>query len=269
MRMGVNPIYTFLVNTQTSCNLIFTISQTNSNMCSGSCNASISYVYNDQTMNAPYIITLGNTNGVVQTQQLTSASGNGSFTNICAGTYTVTVQSANGCSSISTAIINSPSYMSISPSQVNPTAGNSDGSITMNVTGGTPAYEYSIDNQTTWQAGSTFNNLPNGVYIIYIRDQNGCMQIYCVLLGSPTANIIELEENISVYPNPTNGLVFLNSENIESTKVYTLNGQALSLESIKAVNGSVIDLGNIADGLYILEITMVNGKVNRSHIVKE
>ena len=266
---GCQSIYTFLVNTQTSCNLILTASQTNSNMCSGSCNASISYVYNDQTMNAPYIITLGNTNGVVQTQELTSAAGSGSFTNVCAGTYTVTVQSANGCSSISTVIVNSPSYMSISPSQVNPTAGNSDGSITMNVTGGTPAYEYSIDNQTTWQAGSTFDNLPNGVYIIYIRDQNGCMQIYCVLLGSPTANIIELEENISVYPNPTNGLVFLNSENIESTKVYTLNGQVLSLESIKAVNGSVIDLGNIADGLYILEITMANGKVNRSHIVKE
>ncbi len=266
---GCQSIFTFMVNTQTSCNLVLTAFQTNSNMCGGSCNGSISYAYTDQTTNAPYSINLNNANGVVQSQQLTSSNGTGSFGNVCAGLYTITVQSANGCSSIYTVQIVEPTYLSINASQVNPTAGNSDGSITMIVTGGTPAYEYSIDNQTTWQAGSTFNNLPNGVYIIYVRDQNGCMQIYCVLLGSPTATVIELEENISVYPNPTNGLVFLNSVNIESTKVYTLNGQVLSLESIKAVNGSVIDLGNIADGLYILEVKMVNGKVNRTHIVKE
>jgi hypothetical protein len=42
-----------------------------------------------------------------------------------------------------------------------------------------------------------------------------------------------------------------------------------SLEKVKALNGSVIDLGNIANGLYVLEIKMANGTVNRTHIVKE
>ncbi len=266
---GCQSIYTFLVNTQTNCNLVLTAFQTNSNMCSGSCNASISYAYTDQTMNAPYIITLGNTNGVVQTQQLTSVSGSGSFTNVCAGTYTITVQSANGCSSIYTVIINSPTYLSINATQVNPTLGNSDGSITMIVNGGTPAYEYSIDNQTTWQAGSTFNNLPNGVYIIYVRDQNGCMQIFCILLGSPTAAIIELEENISVYPNPTNGMIFLNSEKIQSAQIYNLNGQAIQIETINAVNGIAIDLGNVSTGMYMLEMHLTNGKIIRTQVLKE
>ena len=158
--------------------------------------------------------------------------------------------------------------MSINASHVNPTAGNSDGSITMNVTGGTPAYEYSIDNQTTWQAGSNFSNLPNGVYIIYVRDLNGCMQIYCVLLGSPTAAILELNENISVYPNPTNGKIFLDSEMIESAQIYNLNGHVISFDVIKAVNGLAINLESEADGLYILELHLTNGNVLQSQIIK-
>lgn len=266
---GCQSLFTFVVATQTNCNLVLTAFQTNSNMCSGSCNASMSYAYTDQTLNAPYIITLGNTNGVVQTQQLTSASGSGSFTNVCAGAYTVTVQSANGCSSIYTVIINSPTYMGINATQVNPTLGNSDGSITMIVNGGTPAYEYSIDNQTTWQTAGTFNNLPNGVYVIYVRDQNGCMQIFCILLGSPTAAIIELEENISVYPNPTNGIIFLNSENIQSAQIYNLNGQAIEVETINAVNGIAIDLGKVSTGMYLLEMHLANGKIIRTQVVKD
>ena len=266
---GCQSIFTFIVNTQTSCNLVLTAVQTNSNMCSGSCNASMAYTYADQTMNAPYIITLANTNGVVLTQQLTSASGSGSFTNVCAGTYTVTVQNTNGCSSIYTLIINTPTYMSINATQVNPTLGNSDGSITMIVNGGTPAYEYSIDNQTTWQTGSTFNNLANGVHIIYVRDQNGCMQIFCVLLGSPTASVLELEENITLYPNPTNGLIFVDSEIIESAQIYNSNGQAIQSETIIAVNGIAIDLGKVSTGIYLLEMRLANGKIIRTQVVKE
>ena len=265
---GCPSIYTFSVNTQTNCNLVLTAFQTNSNICSGACNDSISYTYTDQTTNAPYTINLANTNGVVQSQYLTSSNGSGSFVNICAGLYTVTVQSANGCSSIFTVQINQPTYMSISSSQVNPTVGNSDGSITMNVTGGAPDYEYSIDNQATWVSSNVFTNLPNGVYIIYVRDQNGCMQIYCILLGSPTASVLELEENISVYPNPTKGLVFLNSENIESFELFNMNGQIIQVETVKAVNGIAIDLANTANGLYLLEIHLTNGTVLQSQLVK-
>ncbi len=62
--------------------------------------------------------------------------------------------------------------------------GMSNGVINViNVSGGTPPYQYSIDG-TTWQSGSTFNGLPGGNYTIYIRDANGvCTATYTATIG--------------------------------------------------------------------------------------
>jgi gliding motility-associated-like protein len=48
--------------------------------------------------------------------------------------------------------------------------------ITVNATGGTPAYEYSLDG-VTWQTTNVFTNLPRGENQIYLRDSYDCTPI--------------------------------------------------------------------------------------------
>lgn len=48
-------------------------------------------------------------------------------------------------------------------------ATNADGTATVNVTAGTPAYEYSKDNGATWQSSNFFSGLLPGVYTFKIR----------------------------------------------------------------------------------------------------
>ncbi len=48
--------------------------------------------------------------------------------------------------------------------------------ITVNVSGGTAPYQYSIDG-VNWQPSSTFNGLPRGETTIYVKDANNCQPI--------------------------------------------------------------------------------------------
>ena len=69
----------------------------------------------------------------------------------------------------------------------------------------------------------------------------------------------ELEQNsISVSPNPTNGALKIESNlNIEKVKVYDLYGQFIKVEKMK----NSVDLSNLANGVYILEIDVKNRRV--------
>ena len=52
----------------------------------------------------------------------------------------------------------------------------SGNSATIHVSGGTPPYEYSLDN-INWQTSNVFTNLPRGVYTVYVRDKYSCNPI--------------------------------------------------------------------------------------------
>lgn len=96
------------------------------------------------------------------------------FTGLAAGNYSVLVTDAAGCS------FTISSIDLASPPQLNATAnvlpvscsGSGNGQITLNATGGTPPYSYSIDN-INFQSSSQFD-LPAGSYDAYIRDARGC-----------------------------------------------------------------------------------------------
>jgi gliding motility-associated-like protein len=57
---------------------------------------------------------------------------------------------------------------------VNDCFGGTNGSISIQVSGGTPPYEYSIDGGSSYQATGDYFGLDNGNYPIRVRDNNGC-----------------------------------------------------------------------------------------------
>ncbi len=58
------------------------------------------------------------------------------------------------------------------------TCGNSDGTITITASGGTPPLQYSVNNGATWQANPLFTNLAAGNYYIYVEDNLSCQTTY-------------------------------------------------------------------------------------------
>lgn len=269
---GCSAIFTFLVSENTNCNIVLTAFSTAGVSCSGACDATIGFAFNDVNVNPPYTVTLSNVLGGSSGSQVftTGNGGSGNFTNVCSGTYIVSVQDANGCESFYTVQIVQPDYLLVGGTQINATSANGDGSININATGGTPPYQYSIDNQVTWQASDVFTNLSAGFYIIYVQDANGCTQIVCFILDdNNVAGVIELTNEISVYPNPTQGTVFVQSASVEVINVYDLNGKLIPASTTVAANGMLLDLSVFEDGMYLIEIKSTTGEIKHVRIVKQ
>ncbi|TND06976.1 MAG: fibronectin type III domain-containing protein [Bacteroidetes bacterium] len=107
---------------------------------------------------------------------------NPSCSNICAGSYTVTITDANGCTTTSTSVVNEPPALTSSTSVVAATCGQNDGSATVTPGGGTGPYTYS------WApSGGTAATEPNigaGIYTVTITDANGCTQTTTATVGN-------------------------------------------------------------------------------------
>ncbi|TRX58826.1 T9SS type A sorting domain-containing protein [Fulvivirga sp. M361] len=95
-------------------------------------------------------------------------------TNLTAGSYTVTITDAKGCSIVPKAFSTiAPQTMIIENQEVNPISCKEaeDGSISLTIAGGTEPYTY------TWSNGQTtpaITGLTAGQYIVEVTDGNGC-----------------------------------------------------------------------------------------------
>ena len=91
--------------------------------------------------------------------------------NLPAGTYSVTVNDATGCSAVSFVAITQPSKLIATSVVTNSSCGQANGSNSAIASGGTPPYIYSWSNNTN---GSSNNNLAAGTYTVTVTDVNNC-----------------------------------------------------------------------------------------------
>lgn len=91
--------------------------------------------------------------------------------NICAGSYTVTITDANGCTATDVATVTQPPAITIATGMTQATCGQADGSANANAAGGTGAFTYQWINGP---AGAVYNNIPAGTYSVIATDANGC-----------------------------------------------------------------------------------------------
>ncbi len=92
--------------------------------------------------------------------------------NLAAGSYSVVITDANGCSFSSSVNITSASGLSATSSSTTENCGASDGTATVNPTGGMMPYTY------LWNDGQTAQtalNLAGGNYTVAITDAMGCL----------------------------------------------------------------------------------------------
>ncbi|WP_406843731.1 T9SS type A sorting domain-containing protein [Flavobacterium soyae] len=108
-------------------------------------------------------------------------------TGLAAGTYTVTVTDANSCQTTQSFTITEPAALTASfGSQTNVSCnGGTNGSATVNVTGGTSAYTYSWS--PSGGTAATATGLSAGTYTVTITDANSCQATQSFTITEPSA----------------------------------------------------------------------------------
>lgn len=94
-----------------------------------------------------------------------------SISGLSYGHYHVTATDAIGCPISKSVWIQRTEPLNLSFTAIQPACNNTGGSVTVNVTGGTPPYSYIWSNQATTQ---TISNLSTNYYNVGVTDANGC-----------------------------------------------------------------------------------------------
>lgn len=106
------------------------------------------------------------------------------LTNIAAGTYTLTVTDATGCTATSQVTLTANAGLTVTTTSTNASCtGVCNGSVSTTINGGTAPYTY------LWStSGSTpgLQNLCAGTYIIAVSDINGCVDTAHAIINAPT-----------------------------------------------------------------------------------
>ncbi len=170
------------------------------------------------------------------------------LTGLVAGTYTVTVTDANGCTATSSATITENPELEVTlVGAVNVSCnGGSDGSIDVSVTGGVSPYTYLWSNGAVTQDVS---GLSAGTYRLTVTDAVGCTYVDSATITEPTLLVANIDGQTNVACNGGNtGTVDLGVTG--GTPAYTYawsNGETTQ------------DLTGLAVGTYTVTVTDANG----------
>ena len=166
-------------------------------------------------------------------------------TNLAAGTYSVTVTDANGCTDDVTVQINEPTALSLTETITNVSCeGDASGSIVVAAAGGTPAYAYAWSN-----GGNTrfLNNLTAGTYTVTVTDANECSLVESFVVTEPTAIVVTgVVTNLDCFGDNTGAI---NLTVTGGSPAYTWNWS----------NGAnTEDISNLTAGTYRVTVTDAN-----------
>ena len=130
----------------------------------------------------------------------------GSFTGLAAGTYTVTVKDANGCTFSKHVTVQAPPALVLGVDKADPKcADGADGSITASGSGGSGVLGYSIGG--AFQASGSFTGLAAGTYAVTVKDANGCNTTQSVTLTSPPALTLGVSGSNPLCSGSANGSI--------------------------------------------------------------
>lgn len=119
----------------------------------------------------------------------------------------------------------------------------SNGTITVQATGGSGIYQYSIDGGVTQQTSPTFTNLSEGTYFIAVMDSNGCTSI---------TNTIQI-----VQPNPITATLQIVGNTVHIINV--MGGSPPYFYSIDGISSLSPEFSYVSSGNHCFEVSDSNG----------
>ena len=144
--------------------------------------------------------------------------------------------------------------------------------MTALATTGTPPYTY------LWNTGETTQSIApdsSGNYYCIITDANGCEDWSNTYTYNPTAIENIAGNNLSVYPNPTQGILnieFVNTNNkISSVYIVNVLGDRIFNENIDSNTlkySNNLDLSKYSNGIYFVRFKMKEGFITKKLILQ-
>ncbi|GIV55552.1 MAG: hypothetical protein KatS3mg040_0320 [Candidatus Kapaibacterium sp.] len=190
------------------------------------------------------------------------------------GTYTVTVTDQNNCSGTS-----QPVVVTVYPKPAKPTITQTGGTLTSS---SAAQYQWYYNGEPISGATDRSYTLVrgrdnSGYYKVRIRDNNGCENTSdSIYIDITPVEVAGDNTGIQFMPNPTSGelrIVFGDAINVESARVIVRNlggREMLSLElgAISAGTAKTLDLANLPNGVYMVEVILPNGMRTIGRVTK-
>ena len=239
----------------------YTVTVTDANGCTTTVTATITQPQAPLTLTNTQtnILCFGNSTGAIN---LTPAGGTPTYsylwsnnattqnlTSLPAGTYTVVVTDANGCTANASVTITQPQVgLTVTTTQTNVLCfGNSTGAINATPSGGSAPYTYS------WSNGATTQNLtaiPSGSYTVTVTDANGCTATATAVITQPASALAATTTQVNILC--LNGVGSIN---------LTVSGGTLGYTYLWSNQVTTEDLANLQAGVYTVVVTDANGCV--------
>ncbi len=166
--------------------------------------------------------------------------------NLTAGTYSVTVTEANGCSLSESITITQPPLLTVSALGNNADCfGDESGSATATANGGTPPYSF---DWSTGQSGASIMGLEAGSYSVTVTDANFCTAETTVIISQPA------QLNVTV----NTPLINCGGTSTGSATAIVTGGSG-GYTYLWNTGATTASLNNIPAGSYSLTVTDGNG----------
>ena len=194
-----------------------------------------------------------------------------SISGLSAGQYNFQVTDAGLCQMLAGTTLETPGGItSITVQGQNSTCSSTNGSITINVVGGTTPYTYTLIspdgtqlNVNNSQTTQIFENLGSGTYTVGISDNTGCSAIQEVTLIAQNKFTISTSV-VGTSCNQNNG----------SVTIYSTSGGTLPLDySVDGVqnvfdtNLSAVTFNNLTSGTHVVTVTDADGCTQTTNIL--
>lgn len=214
------------------------------------------------TMTQP--LCFGQSNGSISlgaaggTPGYTFALGSGSYSaasvfgNLAAGPYVLHVKDNNGCIHDTSVTLAQPPALAFSSLVLTDVLcfGESNGTVTINATGGTPAYSYAYD-ANPFQAIPQLSGFNAGSHAVHLKDANGCQKDTTITMKQPD----KLFFGPSMITTPTcegfsDGVIILSATGGVTPYVFAKGSGGFS---------GTFTYPNLPEGLYTFHVKDANG----------
>jgi len=219
--------------------------------CFGNCNAEINITITEGQ--EPYVITWTDENGFFSDQL--------SLADLCEGTYSLTLEDASGCTVEETFEITEPEDITVIETVEDVScAGLSDGSITLEISGGQEPYILSVPFTELTPTSLIIDNLTEGILNVTLTDFNNCST-------DLSYEVIEPEEIelTSIVQNPLCPLTSSGQIEIEISG----GSEPYSVEWLELGVSNELVVMDLLAGDYTVEITDANNCVITETITLE
>lgn len=181
------------------------------------------------------------------------------------GVYTVTVTDGSCVSTAVAPVLEPATLMQVDVvARVNPSSSNaSDGIITVNATNGQPPYQY-VWNDSVVQP--QLSGVSAGRYCVTVTDSRDCSIEKCDTIGFGVSIPFIKSESVKVFPVPASDYLFVESDNSFPLKAVLFDNAGRTILEKQLTVRDEIFVGNLIDGMYVLELES-SASITRKRVI--